>query len=101
MPYYISPPPRNPVTAVLAGLVGAVVLAGAFFLGFVALLVAMGLAVVAGIVVWIRVKWLQRRMRRSGTDPFADLHARQARRQEHGEEYIEGEYTVVREPDKD
>jgi hypothetical protein len=100
MPFYISPPPRNPLSAILAAVVGAVALAVSFFVGFFALLVVLGVGLVIGVVIWIRVKWLQYRMRQSGHDPFQGPRTRsQHDGQKNG--YIEAEYTVVRESDED
>lgn len=100
MPFYISPPPRNPLTAVLAAVAGAVVLAGAFFLGFIALVVALGLGLLVWIGVLIRVKWLQHKMRKAGQDPLAG-NAGRGPRNASRTEYIEAEYTVVSERDEE
>lgn len=100
MPFYISPPPRNPLSAVLAAVAGAVVLVGAFFLGFIVLVIAVGLGLLIWIGVLIRVKWLQRKMRKAGRDP---LDGEAGRRTENASRtgYIEAEYTVVSERDED
>jgi fatty acid desaturase len=100
MPFYLSPPPRNPLTAVLAAVGAALVAAAAFFLGFIALVVALGL----GLLIWIgfvlRLKWLRYRMRKTGVDPLAEAQ-RRTPGQAAPREYIEAEYTVVSRRDED
>lgn len=83
MPVYISPPPRNPIVQLLAAIIAAVALAGAFILGLAALAVVAGLAVVVGIAAWFQAWRVKRRIR-------------QAMGQERAEsEVIEAEYTVI------
>lgn len=91
MPFYISPPPRNPLTAILAALAGGLLMVGAFFLGFVVLVVALGLGLLIWLAVLVRVKWLQRRMRKQGVDPFS----RAGQPSGSQTEVLETEYTVV------
>jgi hypothetical protein len=91
MPFYISPPPRNPLTAVLAALAGGLLMVGAFFLGFVVLVVALGLGLLIWLAVLLRFKWLQRRMRKQGVDPFSKAGPRSGSHTE----VLETEYTVV------
>lgn len=91
MPFYISPPPRNPLTAVLAALAGGLLMVGAFFLGFVVLVVALGLGLLIWLVVLVRFKWLRRRMRKQGGDPSSVAGPRSGSQTE----VLETEYTVV------
>ncbi len=42
MTYYISPPPQNPLTRIIAAIIAVFALAGAFMLGMAALLVVAG-----------------------------------------------------------
>ena len=44
MPYYIGPPPQNPLTRIIATIIAALMLVGAFMLGLVALLILGGVA---------------------------------------------------------
>ena len=94
MPFYISPPPRNPLSSILAGVVGALLLVGAFMLGFVVLLVVAGLGLLLWLGVLLRIKWTQYQMRKQGIDPSArpvpSPGARQA-----NEDSLEAEYTVI------
>ena len=68
-------------------LIGAAMLAvGAIFIGAIVLLLFLGLAVIAGLVFWIRVRCLQRR----AAQAVASVRPS-------SQEYVEAEYTVVRE----
>lgn len=79
-------PPSNPILQVFA-LIGAVVFAvGAIFIGAIFLSFFLGLAVIAGLVLYIRLWWLRRKAR---TAP--------PRGQRRTGDYVEVEYTVVRE----
>ena len=95
MPYYISPPPQNPLTRIIAAIVAAFILVGAFTIGFVALLVVAGVGLIAGLALWLRVAWIKHRLRKSGVD----LGASQDVQRESGD-VIEAEYTVVSVQDK-
>jgi len=94
VPLYISPPPRNPLTAAIAAVFGAIVLAGAFFLGFFVLLVVAGIGLVIWLGLVIRFKWLEHKLRKQGGDPWARKHGQQKSGDQSGSA-IEGEYTVV------
>jgi len=93
--YYIAPPPMNPISRVLAGLVGVLVLVGAFFFGLVVLAVAIGVAVLAWLFIALRMWWLRRRWggQFGGSGPVgADRSARPERREK---EVIEADYEVI------
>jgi len=90
MPYYISPPPQNPLTRIIAGIIAVFALAGALMLGMVALLVVAGVGLIAGLALWLRVAWIKRRLRKSGVDFSAGPGD-----QEKFGDVIEAEYTVV------
>jgi hypothetical protein len=68
MPYYISPPPQNPVTRIITAIIAVFVLAGAFMVGIAALVVVAGVGLIAGIVIWLRVAWIKRALQKSGVD---------------------------------
>lgn len=94
MPYYISPPPRNPLTGILAGVFGILVLAGAFMLGFIALLIAFGVGLLVWLVIYIRVWWFRRQLSRKGMGPAGGVSASTGR-QVTDADSLEAEYTVV------
>ena len=90
---YILTPPTNPILQVLYFVAGGVVLIGAVLMGAVILSVALGLALIVGIVVYIRVWWLRRKLARR-------QEARDRRAPGAGNaEFLEVEYTVVSEDD--
>lgn len=77
----------NPILQIVGLIVGVVVTVGAILVGAVVLSFAIGFAVLAGLVLFVRVWWLRRRMARA-TGPAA--------RRPSGE--IAGvEYTIVKE----
>lgn len=94
MPFYISPPPRNPISALLAGLVGVAMMVGAFMLGFVALVVALAVGALIWAGIYIRIWWARRQLAKQGIDldsanPFS------TQRTPGTDDSLEGEYTVV------
>ena len=92
MPYYISPPPQGPLTRIIAAIIAAFVLVGAFMIGMVALLVVAGVGLIAGIAIWLRVAWIKRKLRQSGVD--LNVNADIPRESGH---VIDAEYTVISE----
>ncbi len=94
MPFYISPPPRNPLASILGALVGVIVLVGAFMLGFVVLLVVAGLGLLAGLGVFIRIKWAQYQLRKLGFDPLSGMSPPNGFRPDQGDS-LDVEYTVI------
>ena len=92
MPLYISPPPSHPVTRFLLALVGLLVMVGAFMLGLVALAVVAGLGLVAGVIVWLRIAWIRRKLRREGFIPEGKTSTEAT----DSNEVLEAEYTVIR-----
>ena len=99
MPYYISPPPQNPLTRIFAAIIAVFVLVGSLMLGMVALLVVAGVGLIAGLALWLRVAWIKHRMKKSGVDFGAKPQT-----QRQSADVIEAEYTVVsvqeNDPDK-
>jgi predicted lipid-binding transport protein (Tim44 family) len=100
MPSYISPPPRNPLSAILAGIVGVVVMVGAFMLGFVALVVALAIGALIGAAIYVRVWWAKRQLAKQGIDldsanPFSN-HASPSQG-----DSLEAEYTVISKKQED
>jgi len=96
MPYYISPPPQGPLTRIIAGIIAVFVLIGTFMIGVAAFLVVGGIALVAGLVIWLRVLWIKRQLRKSGVDLNAGM--RPPTQQDSGN-VIDAEYTVVSKSD--
>jgi len=90
MPYNINPPPGNPLTRIVAAIIGVFVLAGAFIIGTATLLVIAGLAIIAGLVLWLRVAWIKRQLLKRGVDfskPAGPLPDKG--------DVIDAEYTVI------
>jgi Flp pilus assembly protein TadB len=79
--------PTNPLLQVVYFIVGSIVLIGAVLMGAVILAIALGVAIILGIVIYVRVWWLQRKLRRSRGTSAEDA------------EVLEVEYSVVDERD--
>lgn len=94
MPYYISPPPQNPITRIIAAIVAVFALVGAFIIGAAALLVVAGLGLLAGLALWARIAWVKHRLKKSGVDLGAGPLPRNETGKESGD-VIDAEYTVV------
>lgn len=92
MPYYISPPPQNPVTRIITAIIAVFVLAGAFMVGMAALLVVAAVGLIAGIVIWIRVAWFKRQLQKNGVNLGMSNNAPPS-----SGHIIDAEYTVVSE----
>jgi len=86
MPYYISQTPMNPLSRVLAALVAALVLVGAFFFGLVVLALIVGVGLIFWLGLRLRMWWLRRHLPRNEVTP--DLGPKEG-------EVIDAEYTVV------
>lgn len=83
-PVYRLPSQQGPIARLLSGLLVVVALILAFSLGVFVFLIVFGLAVVAGIVLYLRIYWLRRqwaRQRPHGPTPGGGIT-------------LEGEYTV-------
>jgi hypothetical protein len=90
MPYYISPPPQNPLSRIITAIIAVFALLGTLMLGMAAFLVIATIGLVAGIAIWLRVIWIKRQLRKSGVDlgVAADI----SRESGH---VIDAEYTVI------
>ncbi len=86
MKYYISPPPMNPISRLLASLVAALSLLGFFFFGLIVVGILLAALLVFGLVFWVRAWWL-------GRNPVANM-VPPGPAQSQGQ-VIEAEYTVV------
>ena len=94
MPHYLTPPPQGPLTRIIASIIAVFALLGFFMLGLAALLVIGGIVLVAGLIIWIRVAWIKRRLQKSGVN----LGAEAGDSRESGN-VIDAEYTVVADSD--
>ena len=86
--YYITPPPMNPVSRILASLFGILVLVGAIVFGFFVLLGGIILGVLAWGAFAIRRWWLRRKGVEIPLNTPQDSGSGNS-------ETIEAEYTVI------
>ena len=93
MPYYISPPPMNPISRLLAAVVAALVMAGAFVLGLAVFAVIFGLILIFWIGFRLRIWWMQKQM--GGATRPDVINPGQGSEAKNTGEVIEAEYTVV------
>ncbi len=68
MPYRLTPPPVNPLSRLLAGLLAVAALVGALFFGLVVLALAAGLGLLAWLALTLRLWWLRRHIARAQGD---------------------------------
>jgi len=94
MPHYISPPPQNPLTRIIAAVIAVFVLIGSFMIGMVALLVVAAVGAILAIAIWLRVMWIKRRMKKDGVNFDRPVDMSQNTGQ-----VIDAEYTVISETD--
>ena len=92
MQYHLNPPPQGPLTRLIAGIIATLALVGAVMLGMVAFLVIAGLALLAGAVIWLRVAWIKRRLKRQG------VTLGEGETRDTSGHVIDAEYTVVEDP---
>ena len=95
MPYYINPPPQNPLSRIIAAIIAVFVLVGSVMIGMAALLVVAGVGLVAGIAIWLRVAWIKRRLQKSGVN----LDINMGKPPKSGQ-VIDAEYTVITDRDE-
>ena len=79
--------PSNPLLQVVYFVVGGIVLIGAVLMGAVILAIALGMAIILGLVIYVRLWWLRRKLARSGRGDIG------------GSDTLEVEYTVIDERD--
>ena len=99
----LNPPPMNPLSRLLAALVGAVVLVGAFFFGFFILVAAVTVGLVAWLVIWLRLWWIRRKLGANGAAPppgFGEPRQGGAGQGTDSGDVIEAEYEVVSRSEK-
>ena len=100
MRYYLEPPRMNPVARVLAGLLAVAALVGAVFFGLIIFAAALGLGLLAWLILSVRMWWLRRRMTRGAPGAADAVRDPRARRAEAGE-VIEAEYEVISRREED
>jgi hypothetical protein len=94
-------PPGNPLTQILYMIGGAVLLIGAVVMGAVILAFVIGFALILGLVLWVRVWWLRRKLRPSPGQRVDRGNDRSGSAGDGGVEITEVEYHVVRESRSD
>ena len=91
----------NPVSRILAGILAVVALVAAFFFGFVVLILAVGLGILAWLLLTLRMWWLRRRWARHGPGVQAHSDGWADRDSAREGELIEADYEVVTRRDDD
>jgi len=92
MPYYITPPPPNPVSRIIAAVIAVMALIGAFMVGMVALLFVAGAGLLVGLTIWARIAWIRYRLRKHGVDLH---HHPDSLKKATSGEVIDAEFTVI------
>lgn len=98
MQYSLGPPPMNPLSRLLAALLGVLALVGALFFGFFVIILVVGLGLIAWVMLWLRMWWIRRKLpggaysreRTSGTEAGHVENAADRKG-----EIIDAEYEVV------
>jgi hypothetical protein len=98
MQHQLGPPPMNPISRLLAGLLAAMALVAAFFFGLVVLAVVVLVGLVAWLVFYLRLRWIARQLQNNGFSP--DTAHRGGQGHQHdasspGGKVIDAEYEVV------
>lgn len=104
MQYSLGPPPMNPLSRLLAGLVAVLALAGALFFGIFILALVVGVGLIAWVVLWLRMWWIRRKLPRGGRDQDHTVRAGSGAAGDSTEregEVIDAEYEVVSRDDHD
>jgi hypothetical protein len=100
MPYYISRPPMNPLTRLLATLLAVLALAGAFFFGIFVLAFAAGLGFLAWLFLSVRMWWMRKKGMVDGAGA-GPVNGPGAGARDDRDDIIDVEYTVVSRQDED
>lgn len=95
MPYYLNPPPSNPLSKLIAAVIAVLALMGSFMIGFAVLLVVAAIGLLLGIVIWVRVALIKRRLRKEGFQ-FDTPGGKEQR----SGQVIDAEYTVISESEE-
>lgn len=103
MPHPLAPPPMNPLSRLLAAIVGALALVGAFFFGVFIFIGALALGLVAWLALRLRIAWLRRKYGEVGPVPpgaYGVQGPDPRSRTGDGNDVIEAEYEVVSRKDE-
>lgn len=104
MPYYVSPPPMNPLSRLLAAILAVAALIGAVFFGVFVLAIVAGLGLLGWLYLSIRVWWIRRKggLGGMGQAPADEnLRATGSAGGPRNGDIIDAEYTVVKKQDED
>jgi hypothetical protein len=95
--------PRNPIVQALSWLAGVIVLVGAFLMGTVILVIVLGVGLLLGLYLWLRLAWARRRIAglAGGDSGEKDREAPERHRARGARRVIDVEYTVVERDDPD
>jgi predicted lipid-binding transport protein (Tim44 family) len=93
--HYIAPPQLNPVSRVLGGLLGLLVLVGAFFFGLIVLAAALALGLLAWLALTLRMWWLRRRWHSADGPGEAAGPGRTGAAGRRERDVIEADYEVI------
>lgn len=101
MRYYLAPPPQDPLSRIVAGIVAVLALIGAFFFGMFVLALAVGLGVLAWLGLTLRMWWLHRRWAREAASRGRNGAGRPAAPDARGGDVIDADYEVIARRDDD
>ena len=101
MQYHLNPPPQGPLTRIIASIVAVFALLGFVMLGLAAFLVIGAVVLVGGLIIWLRVAWIRRRLKKSGINLGAQAHGPSQQGSAEQGNVIDAEYTVVSNTDND
>ena len=92
----------NPLSRLLAAIVGGLVIVGAFMFGFFILVAAIAFGLIAWLVIWVRVWWVKRKLVASGESSPLDFENPPGPRppESRSGEVIDAEYEVVSRSDR-
>ncbi len=101
--YVFATPPGNPLMQALYLIVGTVLVIGAILMGAVILAFVIGVGLVLGLVLWVRIWWLRRKFRRgqAGDSTGGTQADTAASRSQDGVEITQVAYHVARETRRD
>lgn len=95
--FYVQRMPKNPIMQALSLLLFGVVLIGAILMGAIVLTIVIGFAAVAAVVLWLRIWWISRKMRRAQARDGSSRASRTSRGSD--SDFIEVEYKIRGERD--